>query len=347
VSTLITGRVVRLRGYSVRFDPRALAVAVGLVVALAVVSVFSLGTGDFALSPGAVIDSLVGDGTPIADFIVQTIRLPRLLTAVLVGGALGASGAILQRLSGNPLGSPDIIGFTYGSATGALIMITVVHGSMMAIAGGALVGGLATAVLIYALAFGRGGVASRFVLVGIGVGAMLLSANSYLITRASWQDALAAQAWLFGTLNGRGWQQVILIGVAIAVLFPIAGYFARKLALLDLGDDMARALGVGVDWARFALIVTSVALAAFATAATGPIWFVALAAPQLAHRLARGGGPGMMTSAWMGALLLALSDLGVQRLFPDTQLPVGTATGVLGGLYLIWFLATRRREGRA
>ncbi|WP_436497822.1 FecCD family ABC transporter permease [Actinokineospora sp. HUAS TT18] len=339
--------VLRVRGLSVRFEPRSPVVAGVLAAALAVVAVFSLATGDFPLSPSAVIDSLLGQGTPGADFIVQTIRLPRLLTAILVGAALGASGAILQRLSGNPLGSPDIIGFTYGSSTGALIMITVVHGSMMAIAAGALVGGLATAVAIYALAFGRGGVSSRFVLVGIGIGALLLSVNSYLITRASWQDALAAQAWLFGTVNGRGWDHVTLIAVSIAVLLPIAGYFARRLALLDLGDDLARALGVGVDWTRFALIVTSVALAAFATAATGPVWFLALAAPQLAHRLTRGTGPGMMTSAWMGALLLALSDLGVQRLFPDTQLPVGTATGVLGGFYLIWFLATRRREGRA
>ncbi|MBT2675960.1 iron chelate uptake ABC transporter family permease subunit, partial [Streptomyces sp. ISL-14] len=98
---------------------------------------------------------------------------------------------------------------------------------------------------------------------------------------------------------------------------------------------------------RTALLVISVALAAFATAVAGPILFVALAAPQLARRVTGASGPALMPSALMGAVLLTTSDLAVQRLFAPTLLPVGTATGTLGGLYLIWLLVTESRKSRA
>ncbi|MGH3520218.1 MAG: FecCD family ABC transporter permease [Haloechinothrix sp.] len=332
---------------SLRVDGRSVAVACVLLATLVAVMAVTLTTGDFKLSLGEVIAALTGHAEGGADFIVNTLRLPRLLTGVFAGAALAVSGSIMQSLSRNPLGSPDIIGFTNGSATGALIVIIVLHGSVAQIAAGALAGGIATAVTVYLLAFAGGVQGFRFILVGIGVSAMLLAANSYLITRATWQDALAAQAWLIGTLNGRGWDQALLVGIALAVLLPIVLYYGRGLAMLEMGDDVAKALGVGVEHTRLMLIGVSVALAAIATAATGPVWFIAFAAPHLVSRLTRATGPGLLPCAIMGALLLAASDLAVQRVFASAQLPVGTATGTIGGLYLIWLLASEWRRGRA
>lgn len=348
MSAPVTGRILRTRqdGLSVRIDGRVFGVCVALAVALGVVVVVTLTTGDFPLSVGEVLRALAGFGEPGHQFVVNTLRLPRVLTAVFVGAGLGLSGAILQNLSGNPLGSPDIIGFTYGSASGALLVIVLVDETMLQIAAGALLGGMATAVVIYLLAFTRGVHGFRFILVGIGIGAMALALNSYLLTRANLQDALAAQAWLIGSVNGRGWAHALPVGVALAVLVPLALYYGRRLAMLQLGGDTARALGVGVERSRGVLIVVSVALAAFATAAAGPIAFVALAAPQLARMLTRSPGPGLVPAALMGVLLLTAGDLAVQRLFPSTQLPVGTATGTIGGLYLIWLLATQWRRER-
>ncbi|CAM3847297.1 iron chelate uptake ABC transporter family permease subunit [Nocardiopsis gilva] len=339
---------LRTRGERValRVHVRTVVACAVLAAGLLGMAVLALTVGDFPLSPSEVVSVLAGQGSPGHEFIVFTLRMPRLLTALFVGASLAVSGAILQRLSGNPLGSPDIIGFTNGAATGALIVIVLVSGSMLQVALGALVGGVVTAVIIYLLAFTRGVRGSRFILVGIGIAAMALAANSYLITRASLTDALAAQAWLVGSINKVGTEQAVAVGLALAVLLPVAVYHGRALSLLGMGDDAAKALGVGVERSRLVLIAVSVVLAAIATAATGPILFVALAAPQLAQRLTGSPGPGLIPAALMGALLLLVGDFAVQRLFSTAALPVGTATGLIGGLYLIWLLIAEWRRGR-
>lgn len=347
-TSVVSGLVLRTRkgGLSLRVQGRTLAVTATVLAALMAVMVATLTSGDYELSVGEVLQAVVGNGSGGADFIVNTLRMPRLLTAVCVGAALAVSGAVLQSLTGNALGSPDIIGFTNGSAVGALVVIIVLHGSMTQIALGALIGGLATAVAMYLLMLGRGLQGFRLVVVGIGVSALLLAVNSYLITRATWQEALEAQAWLIGSLSNRGWTHANAILVAVAVLLPLALALSRRLSMVEMGDTTAMALGVGVARTRAALLVISVALAAFATAVTGPIWFIALAAPQLARKLTRASGPALLPAALMGSLLLTASDLLAQRLFAPALLPVGTATGIIGGLYLIWLLVTESRKSR-
>ncbi|MGW6917360.1 FecCD family ABC transporter permease [Kitasatospora sp. NPDC054939] len=345
---IVSGRPLRSRNgrLALLLDARALAVGAALLAVLLAVAALTLTTGDYPLAVSEVVDVLTGHGSPGAEFIVNTLRLPRLLTATAVGAALAVSGAVLQSLSRNPLGSPDVIGFTNGSATGALLVIVLVNGSMTQIAAGALVGGLATAVAVYLLAYTGGLQGFRLVVVGIGVSALLLAVNSYLITRATLQEAMAAQSWLIGTLNSRGWNQAIVVGTALALLLPVALHHARRMSMLEMGDDAATALGVDVRRSRLVLLLVAVALAAVATAATGPIWFVALAAPQVARRLTRTSGPGLLSAALLGAALLAAGDLAVQRVFAPAILPVGTATGTVGGLYLIWLLVTESRKNR-
>jgi iron complex transport system permease protein len=315
-----------------------------LLIGVLAIGALSMTTGDYELTVTEVVKTLFGSGPPGAEFIVLTLRLPRVLTALLVGAAFGISGAILQRLTGNPLGSPDIVGFTTGSASGALMVIVLTDGGMMAVAGGALIGGMITATVIYLLAFTRGVQGFRLILIGIGISAMLVAFNQYLITHASLQDAIAAQAWEVGGLNGRSWEHVVPVSCALAVLLPLAVYYSRRLAMLEMGDDAARALGVPVEKSRLVLVLVSVTLAAVATAAAGPIAFVALASPQIARRIAGTPASGLVSSALMGAFLLMLSDFGVQRAFGDIQLPVGIATGAIGGLYLAWLLAHEWRR---
>ncbi len=345
----VTGRVLRSRRerIALRVSARSTVVSAVLAAAIVVLATVTLTTGEYPLSVGEVLSAIAGRAEGAADFVVNTLRLPRLLTAVFVGAALAVSGAILQSLTRNPLGSPDFLGFTNGAATGALVALIALGGGMAQVAGGALIGGFGTALLIYLVSFTRGVSGFRFVLVGIGVNALALSVNSYLITRAELYDAVTAQAWLVGSVNGRGWAHVVAAGLALAVLLPVALGHTRAMAMLELGDHSANALGVGVQRSRGVLIVVSVLLAGVATAAAGPIWFVALAAPQLARRLTGTPSPGLVSSALMGALLLVAGDLAVQSLFPAAQLPVGTATGCLGGLYLMWLLASEwRGKGR-
>lgn len=322
---------------AVRVHRRALVVSALLAFACLVLGIAGIALGDFPLSVGEVLRTLAGQGEPGSEFIVTTLRLPRVLTAMLVGAAFGVSGAIFQSIARNPLGSPDVIGFTTGSATGALLVIVAIGARTTEVAAGAIAGGLLAALAVYLLAF-RGGVQGyRLVLVGIGVSAMLLSVNAYLITRASLADAYVAAHWLVGSLNGRGWEHVRPVAAALAVLLPIAFLLSRRLAMLELGDDAAKALGVPVERSRLWLVLVAVALVAVGTASAGPIAFVALAAPQIARRLTRAAVPGLGSAALTGAAITLASDLAAQHLL-GVPLPAGVATGVVGGIYLAWLL---------
>jgi iron complex transport system permease protein len=152
------------------------------------------------------------------------------------------------------------------------------------------------------------------------------------------QTAVDAQAWLLGDLGDRGWPQVAALGVALVVLLPAVFGLGRRLALLELGDRPAGALGIRVGRTRAVLLLAAVGLAAAATAAVGPIPFLALAAPQIARSLTRAATPVLVPSALVGAALLVVSDLAVTRLFAPAPLPVGIATGLVGGLYLVALL---------
>lgn len=341
------GSVLRTRGgLSVRLDTRAAGVVLLLTAVAAVLAVALIGTGDYPMSPGEVLSTLTGGGTAAQEFIVNDVRLPRVLVGLLVGAALATSGAVFQSVSRNPLGSPDVIGLGQGSAAGALTVIVLFHGGTYAVTGGAAAGALASGTAVYLLAWKRGIQGYRLVLVGIGAAAMLGAVNSYLLTRADYVDAARAVVWLTGSLDGRDWNQVWPLAVACAILLPLVLGHGRALRMIEMGDDAAYALGVRVERTRLVLMLAAVLLTAAATAAAGPVAFVALTAPQLARRLTRSPGPNLLPSACMGAVLLVGADWAAQRLFGDSVLPAGVVTGMLGGGYLLWLLVNERKAGR-
>lgn len=340
-------RAVRTRGgLSLRVDARASAVVVLLLLAALAASVVLIGTGDFPISAPDVLRTLTGNGTQIQEYIVRDLRLPRVLVGLLVGAALGLGGALFQSISRNPLGSPDVLGLGQGATAGALTVIVLFSGSATAVTLGALAGGLVTGFAIYLLAWKRGVHGYRLVLVGIGVSAIVTAVNGYLLTKADIVDAARAVVWMTGSLNGRDWTQVWPLLVLCAVLVPLVLVNARGLLMTEMGDDLSYALGVRVERVRLVLMVSAVLLTAGATAAVGPVGFVALTAPQLARRLTRSPGPNLVPAMCMGATLLIVADLVSQRVFGADQLPVGVVTGVLGGAYLLWLLVTERRAGR-
>ncbi|MFE7208403.1 FecCD family ABC transporter permease [Streptomyces sp. NPDC001698] len=333
-------------GLSLRLDVRTCVVVALLVLAALTASVVLIGTGDFPIPASDVLRALVGQGGQGQEFVVRELRLPRVLVGLLVGGCLGVGGALFQSVSRNPLGSPDVLGLSQGSAAGALTVIVLFSGSATAVTLGALVGGLVTGTAIYLLAWKQGVHGYRLVLVGIGVSAVVTAVNGYLITKADFVDAARAVVWMTGSLNGRDWTQVGPLAVLCAVVLPVVLANARALRMLEMGDDVSYALGVRVERVRLLLMGCAVLLVAAATAAAGPVSFVALTAPQLVRRLTRSPGPNLVPSLCMGAALLVTADLAAQRAFGADQLPVGVVTGVLGGVYLLWLLVTERRSGR-
>ncbi|WP_337061821.1 FecCD family ABC transporter permease [Kineococcus sp. G2] len=340
------GRTLRAGALSARVEGRSLAVCAALVVVAAAVSAVSLTTGDYPIGVPDVLRTLAGRGEGADEFIVLGLRLPRLVTGLLVGVALGVAGAVFQLVTRNPLGSPDVIGFTHGAVTGALVVMLLLGGSGAAVSGGAVAGGFASAVLVYLLSRSGGLQGYRLILVGIGLTAALQAVNNYLLTRAEVEQAQAAQVWITGSLNGRTWEQAVPLGVGLALLLPVLLGLSRPLGMLDLGDDAARALGVRVDAVHLVVLALAVTITALAATAAGPVSFVALAAPQVARRLTGTVGPGLVAAGLTGALLVVLSDFAAQRVFAPTQLPVGVVTGAVGGLYLALLLLGQWRRGR-
>lgn len=304
----------------------------------AAIGAFALTRGDYELPLADVLRTLSGHGTLITYDVVVNNRLPRVLVGIGVGTAFAVSGAIFQRLARNPLVSPDLIGINAGAALAAVLMITVLGSGWIPL--GALIGSLLAAISVYLLAYRNGVSGHRLVLVGIGVTAIIGSFTAYLLTLADIYTAKSASMWLAGSLAGRSWAHVVLVGITVAVGLPAALASTRQLRLLELGDDLARALGGRVELARGALIAIGVGLAALATAAAGPVGFVALVAPQLARRLVP-RGPGLLLPASIGALLVVASDLIARTAFAPSALPVGVVTAFLGAPYLLFLLARK------
>ncbi len=327
----------------VRVDLRTVIVCTALGVATAAIGLLALGSGDFTLSPTEVVGAIFGSDGGFAHTVVVDWRMPRVVAAIVFGAGLGVSGAIFQSLTRNPLASPDIIGFSNGSYTGALIVMLAFGGSFYQVAAGALAGGIATAAIVYLLAFKRGMQGFRLIVVGIAVSAMLMSLNTYLLLTAQLELALTAAVWGAGSLNLITWPQAALAGSGVVVLLFMLIGLARPLKQLELGDDTARALGLRTEPARLGLVVIGVALTAVITAAAGPIAFVALAAPQVGRRLVRTPGISLAAAAGTGALLLCAADYVAQHVVP-TPLPVGVVTVVLGGGYLVWLLIREARR---
>lgn len=319
---------------------RAVTVTIILVLAALAVMVLTVLTGTYNISAADALGTLLrGTGSDLDRFIVIDQRLPRALAAVLVGAMLALSGAIFQSLSRNPLGSPDIVGFTTGASTGGLLAILLVSASSTyQIGAGTIIGGLATAGIVALVTLRRGMGGDNLILAGIALSEMLSAANNYLISRASLQSAEAAKAWQYGSFNAISWGQVRPLLMAAIVLLPQVVWFVRPAAMLEMGDDAATSLGMRVGRIRGAMLGYGVVLAAVCVAVAGPIGFLALAAPQLARRLSRSAGITMLASAAMGALLLGGADFLAQRLLSPFQIPVGLVSAALGGIYLIWLL---------
>jgi iron complex transport system permease protein len=279
------------------------------------------------------------------DFVVRELRLPTALTAVFVGAALGVSGMVFQRLLANPLASPDLVGVSSGASLFAVVAIVFLSLGSVQVSAASLAGALVSCALIYVLAWRDGISGYRFILIGIGISELALSIVGYVIARAEFWDAREAVTWLIGSVGQAGSGELRAVAAAVLVLVPAAMLLGRPLGALELGDDAARALGTRIELNRLALIACAIALVGFATAAAGPILFVALIANPIATRLLGAAGSSVLAAAFTGAIVVLGAELVCDHLLP-VELPTGVVTGAIGAPYLLWLLATANREGR-
>jgi iron complex transport system permease protein len=245
---------------------------------------------------------------------------------------------------GNPLATPDIIGISSGAGAAAVFAILTLGLGGVAVSAFAFAGALTVAAAIYLLAY-RGGLSSyRFVLIGIGIAAVMTATIEFQMTRAEIQQAQLALVWLTGSLNDATTSTMNTLAVLTVLIVPLTLLAGIWLSGLQLGDDTATSIGFSVQRSRLLLILLGVALAAIATAAAGPVGFVAFVSGPIARRLTKGAGAGLIPAGLVGAVVVSAADFAGQHLLP-VQLPVGILTAVIGAPYLIFLLIRSNRLG--
>ncbi|BCJ75350.1 ABC transporter permease [Catellatospora sp. IY07-71] len=333
--------IVRIGPASFLLHRRTLLVTTGLAALLIAAVVAAAGIGTRTVPPLEVVRALLTGGTE-HDVIVRELRFPRVVLGAVCGVAFGLGGALIQSVARNPLSSPDVIGVTQGAGLAATVALTSGLAYEL-VAPSAMAGGLLAAVAVFAFGARTGFAAHRFVLAGVAVAFALRAGIEVVMSSAETIDALRAQIWLIGSLNGRGYEEAGAIGLVLLLALPALLWAARALRTSALDDDTARALGVRPAARRLGAGALGVVLAAAATAQVGAVDFVALVAPQVARRLTGAERPPLVASALAGAVLVVLADLAARMLLAPTQLPVGVLTTGIGGPYLVYLLIRRRR----
>ncbi|MZF86625.1 iron chelate uptake ABC transporter family permease subunit [Streptomyces sp. SID5643] len=334
---------VRLGRMSFFWRPWLVGVSLLLAASAFLVFCVSIGVGDFPIGLPQVIRTLLGRGEQVDEFVIMDLRMPRALAGLVVGIALGVSGAITQSIARNPLASPDVLGITTGASAVAVFLVTVSGGAAAAVtetvglSAAALAGGLGTGLLVYFLAWRRGIDGFRLILIGISVSAVMEAITTWLLVTADIRDVAQAQAWLVGSLDDRSWGEVQVALWGTLALLVVVAAVAFQFKPMHFGDEVAAGLGVRYAAVRAVLLLCAVLLAGVAVSAAGPVPFVALVAPQVAMRLARCPTPPMLASGLVGALLLIGSDLVARAVLP-VSLPVGVVTAAIGGPFLVYLL---------
>lgn len=312
----------------------------GLAVALIALFWLRVLGGDYTITFGDFWRIVLGKQIPGASFILTESKLPRACESVLVGVALGVGGAIFQTTLRNPLASPDVIGVSMGASAVAVLGIVVWSASGWGLAALALVGAVGTALLVRSLA--GNGAGQRLVLVGVTAAAGLSAVIQYLFTRADVYDAQLALRWMTGSVSDASWPTIRVLAVVLVVLLPATALAARSARALELGDEVAAGLGVGQRRADV-LLLCAVLLVAAATAAAGPVAFVAFVAGPIARAL-NGGRVTFVGAALVGGAVTIAADYVGAYAFHDVNLPVGVVTGAFGAPFLLWLLTASRRS---
>lgn len=322
--------------------PRQIAVLISLLVALAAAVVASLALGAVNIPFGQVIDILLGRDAPgPAGQIVEVLRLPRTVEAMLVGAALGVAGALLQGALGNPLASPDVIGVTGGAGFGAVLIIILYPESIALLPVGALVFGLLAAAMVFVIGFTgpTGGGIGRVILAGIAIASLFAAGTAALM--AAYPDRVpSAIFFLVGGLTSTGWETLKQLWPYFTFGFVLAAFMIRPLDRLLLGDDVAASLGSKPRTIRLLSALAAAVLASAAAAVAGLVAFIGLVIPHVV-RLA--GGTNNHTfvvpvSALGGAALLVAADTLARTIRAPIEMPVGPFLVVLGVPLFLWLL---------
>jgi iron complex transport system permease protein len=317
------------------------SLATGVLLAAAMASLF---LGRVNISPAELWAGIVSPHTSLAGVVVTELRLPRTVLAIIVGAALGLSGAVLQGLLRNPLAEPGLLGVTNGAALGAVIAIYFGLAHAFALATPVL--GLAGAMAAGALTFAFGRTSSlTLILAGAAVSSLMAAFLAMALNFApSPYAAYEMSIWMLGSFSEKSWDHVLLAAPFIVAGMAILAPMGRAIDALTLGEAQAESLGVAVDRTRV-LVLLGVGLSVgAATSVVGAVGFIGLVAPHLVRPFV-GHQPSrtLLPSALLGAALLLLADIGTRVIHTNTELRLGVITSLIGAPFFFWLLLRLRK----
>lgn len=331
---------------------RAGAVFCLLGAAFCVMLMLNVSTGSMAIAPGEILDIIFqggSDGTPAAN-VIWKIRLPRLLAAALLGGALSVSGFLLQTFFRNPIAGPYVLGISSGAKM--LVGVTMVF-VLRAVSGvpfwGLMAAAYAGSMLVtgFVLLFARRVRSmSALLVIGIMIGSVCTAVTDFFITFADEANVANLHAWSMGSFSAVSWRD---LGVAAIVIFAaVVGAFllSKPISAYRLGENYARSMGVNVRLFRMALIALSSVLSAAVTALSGPISFVGVAVPHMTKLLFGTARPGVIIpgSFLLGGVFCMGCDLIARTAFSPSELAISTVTAVFGAPVVIGLMVKRQRR---
>lgn len=316
-----------------------------LLILISIVVAIGMGMGYSSLSYDRLIPTIFGQGTFKEEFVLFSIRLPRIIITLLSGMALALSGSILQGITGNDLADPGILGINSGAGVAVTVYFLFfpinAETFVFLIPIMAFFGALATAFILYLLSYSKneGLNPTKLVLIGVGCSTALSGLMIVLISATERQKVAFIAKWLAGSIWGADWPFIWAIIPWLAVLIPFTFYKANRLNILSLNEPVAIGLGISIERERIQLLLTAVALAASAVSVTGGIAFVGLMAPHIARSLVGARNQLFIPVATLigGLLLLSAGTIGRFLVEPD-GIPAGIMVSLLGAPYFIYLL---------
>lgn len=328
---------------SMLLDRTAIKRNLWLFLALIVISIICLGVGTLPITPFDVILALLGQGDTMTQFVVNDLRLNRLLAGIYTGAAFSVAGCLMQTVARNRLATPGIIGIDNAAMAFAVASVVGV-GISFAPSTMALTGAATATALAFIVAGGSGTRGYRFIVAGLAIGSVSAAISQLLLAQVHIDTANEAYPWTVGSLSGRPEDQIPLIGRITLAGIVASVVLCRRFQLMAFSDAFITALGHTPNRLRFSAVIVAVLLTGFAVALAGPVGLVALVGPEMARSLARHRGLPLLSSALCGAIIMILADLAGRTLLSPIELPVGVVTAVVGGPYLLWILIRKPKR---
>ncbi|HBM49395.1 MULTISPECIES: FecCD family ABC transporter permease [Marinobacter] len=324
-------------------DKRTTLANSSLLVLLLLAVITSLSMGTVQVPPPDVLQALMGNADPMTAFVVNELRLSRVVAGLLSGAALAMAGCLMQTLARNRLATPGIIGID-NAATAFAVASVVGVGLSLAPSAMALAGAACATAIAFGLAGANGTRGYRFIVAGIGIGAIAGAVTQVMLSRVAIDAANAAYPWTVGSLNARSGNSVLVLAIGLAAGYAILMLISRALNTLQFSDAVAIALGTRLKATRILGLALSVLLTGLAVSVCGPVGLIALLAPELARTICRPGKVPLTASALAGATFMVAADLLGRTLFSPLEIPVGIITAIVGSPYLLWILLKPSRR---